>query len=145
VYVDTSIEGDAAASIDSGIYDASHRIISLSEEKEGLVGVWDIVIDAQGTSDVDDMHLSKGILYHVSPNPFQDKVVVSYGVFKSGTVSIEIVDTQGRIVDRLVEKNMKAEKYETTWEPNASLPKGYYYCVLKLNDIQVHSLKILRK
>lgn len=144
---DTDIPGDAAASITSGNFDASNRIIPLMENSEGkMEGTWDIVINGSGvTTGLESLHLDKGIIYKTSPNPFSDRLVIQYGVFKAAKVSLLVFDIQGRQVATLEERQLSAEKYEAIWEPEMQLPNGHYFIALKINDLQVHYLKVLRR
>lgn len=144
---DTSIPGDAAASITSGTYDATNRIIPLTMNAEGkLEGTWDIVINGEGiTTGTSDIHLDKGIIYKVGPTPFSDSVTIKYGVFKTSKVSLLVYNMQGQEVANLEEKTLTAEKYEAVWTPDSSLPNGHYFVALKINDLQVHYLKLVRQ
>lgn len=144
---DTDIPGDAAASITSGTFDASHRIIPLMENSEGkMEGTWDIVINGNGVSTgIENLHLDKGIIYNTIPNPFSDELLIKYGVFRSAKVSLLVFDIQGRQVATLEERRLSAEKYEAVWKPDSQLPDGHYFVALKINDLQVHYLKVLRK
>lgn len=143
---DTSIADDAAASITSGQYDASHRIIELSESVDGVrEGRWDIVIDGEGTqTGINDLHINNGIIYSATPNPFSDKVVIKYGVFQNAKVNLLVYNMQGNLVANLDERQLKTEKYEAEWTPDQSLPAGHYFVALKINDMQVHYLKLLK-
>ncbi|MER3328704.1 MAG: twin-arginine translocation signal domain-containing protein, partial [Candidatus Kapaibacterium sp.] len=109
---DTSIEDDAAASLKSGQYDASDRIIPLSESIDGIMeGTWDIVIDGEGTTTgINDLHINKGIIYNASPNPFSDKVTIKYGVFSNSNVGLFVYDIEGRQVAVLEERYLTSEK-----------------------------------
>ncbi|MCF8373201.1 MAG: T9SS type A sorting domain-containing protein [Bacteroidales bacterium] len=142
---DQYIPIDAAASISSGQYDATHRIIPITMNTDGKYeGTWDIVVDGNGTVGMSDLHLEKGMIYSASPNPFSDSVNINYGVFHENVVSLWVFDLQGRTVAKLEEKSLKAEKYTATWQPDSNLPKGYYFIALKVNDIQVHYIKVLK-
>jgi protocatechuate 3,4-dioxygenase beta subunit len=143
---DTSIAEDAAASLTSGQYDASHRIIALKDGSDGVKeGTWDIVIDGEGkTTGINDLHINKGIIYSASPNPFTDKVTIKYGVFSNSNVGLFVYDIEGRQVAKLEEKYLTSEKYEATWIPEASLPIGHYFVAIKINDLQVHYLKLVK-
>ena len=143
---DDSIPNDPAASITSGTYDASNRIIPLTMNADGkLEGTWDIVVNGEGiTTGTSDIHIDKGIIYEVSPMPFSEQVNIKYGVFKRSKVSLLVYDMKGQEVARLEEKELAAEKYEAIWQPDASLDKGHYFVALKINDLQVHYLKLIR-
>ena len=143
---DTDIPGDAAASLTSGTYDATHRIIPLTMGAGGVLeGTWDIVIDGSGVTGVNDMHTNKGMVYTASPNPFSDRVKIRYGVFKPARVALQVYDLEGKLVANLEETSLRPDKYEAIWEPDAALPKGYYFIALKIDDLQVHYVKVLRQ
>lgn len=144
---DTSIPNDAAASIKSGQYDASHRIIPLTDGSGGVKeGTWDIILDGDGTTTgINDLHINKGIVYSASPNPFTEQVTIKYGVFSNSNVGLSVYDMEGRQVAILEDRYLTAEKYEATWIPDVSIPKGHYFVAIKINDLQVHYLKIVRE
>ena len=90
---DPYIPSDAAASITSGQYDATNRIIPLITNSNGdLEGVWDIIIDGNGVSiGTNNIHLDKGIIYTATPNPFTDHLEINYGVFQKAKVNISLL------------------------------------------------------
>lgn len=142
---DTSIPGDAAASITSGTYNATSRIIPISLNNDGKYeGTWDIVVNGNGVTDTTDLHLDKGILYETAPNPFHDTLRIRYGVFRNARTRIEVFNVQGSRVAILDEQMLSPEKYEATWYADNSIPNGIYFIVLKINDLQVHYLKVVK-
>ena len=142
---DTSIATDYAASMTSGEFDATDRIISLVDNEGVLEGTWDVIVDGNGILNADDLHLTNGMIYNVSPNPFTDKITINYGVFKSSKASVEIYNVQGQLVANIENKQLEANKYTAVWSPQTAMASGLYFCVLKINDLQVHYLKILKK
>jgi len=144
---DPDLTTDAASSITSGMYDAQHRIIPLLENNNGILeGTWDIVINGEGiTTGTSDIHLDKGIIYRVSPNPFSNIVQIRYGVYRKSKVSLFVFDIEGRKVATLEEKTLPADQYTAIWKPNSDLPKGHYFIALKINDLQVHYLKAIHQ
>ena len=138
---DTDRPADAAASITSGTYNATGRIIPLTMNAGKYEGTWDIVVDGNGVNGMRDLHLDTGMIYSVSPNPYSDRIEIRYGVFKSSKVSLAVYDLNGRLVATLEEKNLSADKYTAFWTPGADLPSGHYFIALKVNDLQVHYLK----
>jgi protocatechuate 3,4-dioxygenase beta subunit len=144
---DSYIPTDASASITSGTFDATNRIIPLTTNANGdLEGTWDIVINGNGTPlGANNIHLDKGMIYSASPNPFSDRVEIKYGVFQEGEVSVFVYDIEGKIVSQLGKKLLSPQKYEVVWEPDNNLPNGHYFIALKINDLQVHYLKVIRQ
>ena len=144
---DPHIPTDAAASITSGSFDATNRIIPLVANSNGdLEGTWDIVIDGNGVPvGTNNIHLDKGIIYSASPNPFTDHIKINYGVFTKSKVVISIYNIQGEIVANLDERILEPQKYSVSWNPNINLPKGHYFISIIINDLQVHYLKVIRQ
>jgi protocatechuate 3,4-dioxygenase beta subunit len=143
---DTDIPGDAAASITSGTFDASHRIVELKENNDGkLEGVWDIAVDGEGGNiGTQDLHLDKGVIYSAEPNPFSSRLEIKYGVFNESRVGISIYNLQGQLVAELEDKHLKPEKYSAVWEPASNVLPGQYFVALKLNDLQLQYLKVVK-
>jgi protocatechuate 3,4-dioxygenase beta subunit len=144
---DPYIPSDAAASITSGSYDATNRIIPLTTNSNGdLEGVWDIIIDGTGVSiGTNNIHLDKGIIYTATPNPFTDHLEINYGVFQKAKVNISIYDIRGRVAATLDQRILGPEKYSVHWSPSRDLPKGHYFIAIMINDLQVHYLKVIRQ
>jgi hypothetical protein len=97
---------------------------------------------AFGTS---DFHLNKGMVYAVSPNPFTNELQIQYGVFKKAKVGLLVYDIKGLEVARLEDKKLAPEKYTAVWIPDANIGTGYYFIALKINELQVHYLKVLKR
>lgn len=142
---DPDIPADAAASITEGNFDASHRIIPLTENEDGkMEGTWDIILDGNGiTNSLNTVHLDKGIIYQASPSPFTDNLLIKYGVFRQAKVSLLVYDIEGNLVATLEERMLTPEKYEAEWRAG-NLPNGHYFIALKINDFQVHYLKVMK-
>tara|TARA_B100000508_G_C11463982_1_gene280604 strand:- start:902 stop:1858 length:957 start_codon:yes stop_codon:yes gene_type:complete len=143
---DTSIPIDAAASINSGTYDASNRIIELKDNGSGtLEGTWDIVVDGDGIK-IDPnssvVHIDKGMIYEAGPNPFSDEIRIRFGVFQGAEVGLAVFNIQGNKVATLESSNLQADKYEVVWQPDSGIPNGFYFIALTINDLQVHYLKV---
>ena len=144
---DPYIPTDAAASITSGSFDATNRIIPLISNSNGdLEGTWDIVIDGDGVPvGTNNIHLDKGIIYSASPNPFTDHIEINYGVFQKAKVAISVYDISGQIVATLDERMLDPEKYSVSWNPHGNLPNGHYFISIMINDLQVHYRKVIRQ
>ena len=143
---DTSIDEDPAASITSGQYDASNRIIDLEEDADGVLnGTFDVVINGEGIPvSTEDLHLERGMIYSTSPNPFKDTVEIKYGVFKRAKVGLVVYDLQGQTIATLEDRILSPDKYISVWNPDIDLPSGHYFVALRINDFQVHYLRLVK-
>ncbi len=143
---DSDIPSDAAASISSGTFDSSNRIVPVTTNSLGQKeATWDIVIDGNGTPvGIEEMRSTLGMIYKIHPNPFTDFIQINYGVFQQAKVSIEVFDIQGRLVAVLEELHLKPEKFTAEWRPDSNINPGHYFVALKINDVQVHYLKVIK-
>jgi len=143
---DKEIPGDAAASITSGKYDATHRIIPLSTNANGVLeGNFDIVINGNGISvGTAELHIDNGMIYNLAPNPFKNELEINYGVFKRSNVSLMVYDMNGKQVAILESRELAPEKYQAIWRPDSQVANGHYFVALKINDLQVHYLKTIK-
>ena len=143
---DSDIPSDAAASISSGTFYSSNRIVPVSTNSLGQKeATWDIVIDGNGTPvGIEEMRSTLGMIYKIHPNPFTDFIQINYGVFQQAKVSIEVFDIQGRLVAVLEELHLKPEKFTAEWRPDSNINPGHYFVALKINDVQVHYLKVIK-
>ena len=144
---DPYIPTDAAASITSGSFDATNRIIPLTLNSNGdLEGTWDIIINGDGVPvETNNIHIDKGMIYSATPNPFTNHIKINYGVFKKSKVAISVYNLQGERVANIDKKILKANKYSVSWNPHTNLPKGHYFVSIIINDLQVHYIKVIRK
>jgi|TARA_B110000305_G_scaffold1475_1_gene1450 protocatechuate 3,4-dioxygenase beta subunit len=144
---DSDIPSDAAASISSGTYEATHRIVPVTTNSLGQKeATWDIVIDGSGNPvGIEEMRATMGMIYKIYPNPFSDFIQINYGVFREAKVSIQVFDIQGNLVANLQELNLTPEKYTAEWHPDSNIRSGHYFIALKINDVQVHYLKVIKE
>lgn len=143
---DEDIPADAAASINSGNFDASKRIISLQKNTANqFEGTWDIVVDGEGLPvGIADLHINNGMIYELLPTPFSKTLTIKYGVFKPAKVAISVYNLLGKEISKLESSVMSPGKYEAYWEVPDTLLKGHYFVALSINDLQVHYLKALK-
>ena len=144
---DEDIPGDAAASITSGNFDASSRIIPLEANSDDVLeGIFDIIISGEGIMvGTNDLHIDKGMVYSTNPNPFSNELIINYGVFKKAKVGLVVYNMNGQQVAVLEDEVKTPEKYNATWRPDNNLPSGHYFIALKINDLQVHYLKVSKR
>ena len=85
-----------------------------------------------------------GMVYKFAPNPFTAELTIHYVVFKRAKVGLVVFDLSGRQVAVLEDSEKMPEKYYATWQPDSALPNGHYFVALKINDLQVHYLKVVK-
>ena len=69
-----------------------------------------------------------------SPNPFTDHAMLSYTLHHSSHVSLEIYDPIGRLVTKLIDKEVGAGKHTTEFKAGANAIPGVYLCKLVSGD-----------
>lgn len=69
-------------------------------------------------------------LYQNYPNPFNPITNIKFDVYKSSNIVLSIYDISGKIVDKLIEKNLPAGTYNVEWNASGYSSGVYFY---KLN------------
>ncbi len=79
----------------------------------------------------------------VGPNPFNPKVVVRFGLPKSGVTEIDVFDVRGRLVTRLLNEELEAGHHEVTWAGTDSagrrVSSGSY--LLRISSWSINSVQ----
>jgi hypothetical protein len=69
-----------------------------------------------------------------SPNPGSNVLNVMYVVENEGVVKIEIINTQGQVVSRLMNENVTSGYYQNTFNEVENLNTGVYFITLQSAD-----------
>ena len=143
---DTDIPGDAAASITSGTYNASDRIIPIMQNSTTgkWEGTFDMILNNPALAIQEhSLHIHFGLITACSPNPVRGQARIGYSVFKHADVSLDVYDMDGQLVTQIQHGEQAPGKYELTWAPeNSGLSKGFYLLSLQVNGLHVHHMKI---
>jgi len=90
------------------------------------------------TTSIDD-YLLDDFRLRVYPNPFKDKLFIDYNLLNKSKVTLSVIDTNGKLVDELVNEEQQSGKYTKTWD-SVSRHEGVYILKLQVDNAQ----KILR-
>jgi uncharacterized protein (DUF362 family) len=79
-------------------------------------------------------------LFQNYPNPFNSETSLTYQLYKSARVRLDIYNIQGALARRLVDTHQSNGYYRISWDGNDSngtaLPSGTYFARFLINDIQ---------
>ena len=64
------------------------------------------------------------------PNPFSEKTIIKFCVAYKTKATLEVFDSEGKMIERLLDEEKEAGTYEVTWNAR-SLSSGVYYYQLK--------------
>ncbi len=81
----------------------------------------------------------KGLV--ISPNPFRNKTKLSYYMANPGTLTIEVFDPSGRMVDRIT-LDVPRGSGDYIWQPR-QLARGIYFLKLKLPEGETRTKVLL--
>ena len=86
----------------------------------------------------------KGLQLTAFPNPFEQTTTISYYLPADGRVNLWIVDTQGKLIHRLIDDQaMTAGKHEISWDAGTA-SSGVYLPIIESNQQRV-SGRIVKK
>jgi hypothetical protein len=70
------------------------------------------------------------------PNPFRDRITISYTLPFTGEINMVIYDVFGKVVKTLVDETKQAGTYRMDWA--SDLPPGFYECRLSAGTQTKH-------
>ena len=74
----------------------------------------------------------------VSPNPFSKAAVISYSAPRAASVSIDIYDVNGRLVQTVFSGQVEAGTHQATWNgtdsAGARVARGIYFCRMNTGE-----------
>ena len=79
---------------------------------------------------------SEFVLSQNYPNPFTEKTTIKFCVGCRTKVKLEVLDSEGRIVERLLDNEMDAGTYRIDFSAKGTrdVPDGIYVCKLQAGD-----------
>ncbi|MCK9310796.1 MAG: T9SS type A sorting domain-containing protein [Bacteroidales bacterium] len=111
-----------------------NKALSLSE----IQALYGLTRSAVFVDDSQDKPVNKpSISTKCYPNPFSSEITISYNVPEEGKVRIDIYNSIGQLVSKVVDENLTAGEYSTVWNIESSnageLANGLYICKLIIN------------
>ncbi len=83
----------------------------------------------------------------LTPNPFYDKINISYNIKNASNVTLSIFDASGNLVRVLVDKRQSAGHYKISWNgrdrSNNAVSRGTYFLVLT-TERKIYKEKLIR-
>lgn len=140
----TEVVVSAVASGGSGFLRLLPGVISQSIERVGIVFA-NVDSESQDMSYmIRVMEVSDNILLLSNyPNPFLSRTIIPFVLTELSNINIEVFDTQGRFIDRIVSKEMTAGFHEVVFE-NRGLASGvYYYRITSESGIQTGKMLLI--
>ena len=80
-------------------------------------------------------------LYNSHPNPFNSSTTVQFRIPQNSHLTLDILDINGQIVEKLFSGNLEKGSHSVTWNP-PHISSGLYFMVLQFNK-QVMTNKLL--
>ena len=114
----------------------SRKLWVRARDAAGNWGAWSALsLLVNGTDPVAVGELpAAAYLAQSAPNPFEAGTTISFGLARAGDVSLDIFDTQGRLVRRLKHGALAAGNHIAAWDgaddSGAGVPPGVYSCRL---------------
>jgi len=136
-------EGDPYIADDpwAGAPEAVERIIPLVEQEEKLFGEFNIKLDVNVTTDINDKHsLPEQIhLYQNYPNPFNGSTLIRYSLKEQSIVDLSIHDQSGKRIKSLNSGSKSQGYHQTIWDgtnnSNQTVSSGLYFYRLNINSV----------
>ena len=76
------------------------------------------------------------------PNPFNPETTIEFGLPTDGYVKVDVYNTAGQLVNSLVDKDLSAGAYKTTWdamtEEGQQVSSGVYFYRMEAGEFHRH-------
>lgn len=127
-------------------YDGSEWSTLYTGNGESIRGIWGW---GDSATDAAENHAVPFSLNQNYPNPFNPSTTIEYHLEREGQVTLEIFDTSGRLICRLLDKVQIQGRHTITWEgQNAAghrVASGVYFCRIKTSSgIQSRKMVLAR-
>ncbi len=88
-------------------------------------------------------------LFQNHPNPFNSTTTISFTLPTRTYITLQIYDSMGRLINKLVQQNLPAGSYNFAWagqnEAGLSVSSGLYFCKLSAGDFTATKKLLLIK
>ncbi len=143
--------GDYYKLLDTGIYDLVVETDGyVTDTITGVATVWGVptVLDVALDLDLSDVPDRTAMAMHLvaAPNPFNPRTTLTLTNPRTGRVTLDIFDLQGRRVRRLLDQRMEAGRARAVWDglndQGDQAPSGVYFAHMSSGDQRV-SVKVV--
>ena len=86
------------------------------------------------TLGLNDILLQDFNLLSVYPNPFNPSLSINYLIDSFGLVTIDVLDINGRYIDKIISEIHTPGEYYAVWLPGNHIPSGIY--ILQMNSLE---------
>lgn len=91
-----------------------------------------------GTVDLEPSDPAAAFHLDAYPNPFVDRVTLSFTLDRPADVRITVVDVLGRAVARITPQTLAEGRHRVVWQaPKANLASGLYFLRMQVGDVWV--------
>lgn len=147
--VDTDLDGDLELIIGS-----TQNLVSIDLKEESTnTNLWNThrsnmkrngYFKSQLPLNIDDIIVDDFSIENVYPNPFNPSVTIEYSIDVSDFVDINIVDLQGKVIEKL-ESSYKSKGYHSLiWTPNNISSGVYLINIISNNRVLNHKLIFIK-
>lgn len=128
---------------------------SIADEADNTIGIWNLLIRAYvsigGTSGTEVIELLPQAfnLNQNYPNPFNPTTNITYSIPEHSNVKLNVYDALGRQITTLVNEEMSAGTYKTTWNgkdmAGSKVASGIYFYTIEIQDfVQTRKMIMLK-
>jgi len=113
--------------------------VRISGRKEDILPESVTALKYQEMNKISSFHLKQNY-----PNPFNPKTVIAFNLSQTAYVSLKVYDSQGRMVDIIVDQKIAGGNHQYTWNAER-YASGVYFYQLKSTDFTQTKKMLLMK
>ena len=123
---------DIVDSTSTGLYVSFDAIRFVNTQQVGI-----------GVEDNHPLTPNRIVVYPSYPNPFNSIVTISMAIPKTGFISVDIIDIQGRKIN-FANEHLQSGYYSLTWDAS-TFASGVYFFILSASNAQLMQKVVLLK
>jgi hypothetical protein len=140
------INGDSSVEVDarntwwgdaSGPYHPGINAVGLGNQVSDYVLFEPWLLAPSGTTNTEELQISKlGFEWrNISPNPFKAETRLEFSLTETKYVTIEVINTQGQVVETLFAGQLLPDDYTKTWVASETASGLYTICIRSAEGI----------
>lgn len=123
------------------------RLVADAANQNDGIYIDDLTFNAQVGGSVSSENSSIPTDYKLEqnyPNPFNPSTTIKFSLPKTSDVKLQVIDVLGKVVETLVDEEVKAGNYKINFDASR-LSSGVYYYTIKTNSFKESKRMILLK
>jgi len=146
VFTNAATQASAGGKSLSASLGQTFQGVSGASSKNIGSGYWYTITQSAVSTDLEtlDTNPSSFALFANYPNPFNPETTFNFNLSKSGSASLVIYDMLGNVVETIVDQELPAGEFRTTWDATGRASGIYLYRLEANGKIATRKMTLMK-